>query len=112
MRKRMFEGNLIMRQQTSSEAWRRLAESGNLGNLRQMAYDYIKVHPKCTQLDISRDCGESVRKRINELETIGVIEKAGQVKIGKYYYNTYVIKLSMSKLKELNLELQTELSFT
>ena len=52
---------------TSLEAYRDIIASGRAGNLREKVLLYIWRNPGCTQIDISRDMGESARKRVSEL---------------------------------------------
>jgi chromosome segregation and condensation protein ScpB len=75
--------------QTSLEAYTQLTVDGKDVTLREKVLSYIIRHPGCTQVDISRDLGESSRKRVSELVADGSVYEAGKRQIGSLHYTTY-----------------------
>ena len=76
---------------TSLEAYRDIIASGRAGNLREKVLLYIWRNYGCTQIDISRDMGESARKRVSELINgdAGPVVEIGPVTIGGRKYTAY-----------------------
>ena len=66
---------------------------------------YVVAHPGCTQADVSRELGESGRKRIAELvgRKAGELSEGGPVQRGRLWYTTYTVRTEDAEVEQLRL---------
>ena len=78
--------------QTSALAFEHITVTGKRETLRARVESYVCLHPGCTQMDISRDLGESARKRVAELVRACQVFEYDQVRINGLLYTTYAAR--------------------
>lgn len=82
----------------SLDAYEQLVASGKQNTLRAQVYRYIQKHTGVTQPEISKELGESARKRISELLASGLVEEFSTIQIGRLSYTQYATAETIERL--------------